>query len=246
MRHFIFLVVTILLAFSLTAYAATDNATEYTAPIPEQSLIPAVSISTKIPDIPEDSTLVVRVIESPEIDTRLTFCAVIISAVAVLFSAITLIVSVRLQIKHNRDEVRPIIAIHLDINDMSIKIKNHGVGPAIFKAMIWKDTQNNISTDTLEKLLVEKWNKLNYGNSFYIYTKPFLGNSSDPDILAPQEELFFMDGSKVNQHPMTQDEKRALGKTFRDIEVQITYTDLYGRNEWTLIKNLSFIASVGF
>lgn len=76
----------------------------------------------------DDDALSVRILESPEIDTKLSLCAVLISFLALFISFMT----VCLQIKHNHDEVRPILAIHLDINNMSIKIKNHGVGPAIF------------------------------------------------------------------------------------------------------------------
>lgn len=268
MKHLFSLMVTILLAFSTAVFAATDSkvvvqlqagrlvttaekyipsevkkvAEKSTNPMPKQTPMPTSSESTEVLDIAEDGTLVVRVIESPEIDTKLTFRAVIISAVAVLLSAISLVVSVVLQIKHNQDEVRPIVAIHLDLVNMSIKIKNHGVGPAIFKKMIWKNVKSNASANTLAGLLSEEWSKLNLESSFYIYTKPFAGDPNDPDVLAPQEELSFIAGGRPNCH-LTQDEKKELGETFRDIEVQLIYTDLYGRKKWTLIKSLSWIAN---
>ena len=210
---------------------------ESTESISKQARTPVISEST--PDIAEDG-IVVRVVESPKIDTILTLLAVIISAIAILLSAFSLVFSAKLQMKHNRDEVRPVIAIHLDKTNMSIKIKNHGIGPAIFKSIIWKNVKSNVSAYSIEKLLGEKWSKLNLGSSFSIYTKPFVGASDDPDILAPQEELFFINVGRDN--PMTLDKKRALGKTFRDVEVCLTYTDLYGREKWTLTKNLSWIA----
>lgn len=189
-----------------------------------------------------DDTLIVSVVESPEIDTKLTFYAVIISAIAVVLSAISLLVSAKLQIRHNRDEVRPVVAIHLDVNNMSVKIKNHGVGPALFEKMVWKNVKNGASADTLEKLLSKEWRKLNLKTPFYIYTKPFAGNLDDPDILAPQEELYFVKGDEFGQL-FSQDDKRKLGETFRDVEVQITYTDLYKKNKWILTKNLTWIAN---
>ena len=85
-----------------------------------------------------DGTLIVRVVESPEIDTKLTFYAIIISAIAVVLSAVSLPVSAKSQIRHNHDEVRPVVAIHLALINMSVKIKNHGVGPALFEKMVWE------------------------------------------------------------------------------------------------------------
>ena len=185
-----------------------------------------------------DNALPVRVLESPEIDTKLSLCAVLIAFSALFISFLT----VRLQIRHNRDEVRPILAIHLDINDMSIKIKNHGVGPAIFASMEWQNTKSKISANTLEELLDELWSGLNCGNSFYIYTKPFMDDLEDPDVLAPQEELYFIDGSRNNKHKMTLEEKRLLGQTFSGVKVTIIYTDLYRSGRWVLTKDLSYIA----
>lgn len=211
-----------------------------TTPEPAPTAVPAES--GEVFNTAGDGTLVVRVVESPEIDTKLTFCAVIISAIAVVISAISLWVSAKLQIRHNRDEVRPVVAIHLDVSNMSVKIKNHGVGPALFEKMIWKNVKNGASADTLEKLLSKEWQKLNLKTPFYIYTKPFAGNLNDPDILAPQEELYFVKGDGVGQ-PLSQDDKRKLGETFRDVEVQIIYTDLYRKNRWILTKNLTWIAN---
>ncbi|MEY8390053.1 hypothetical protein AALA98_01565 [Lachnospiraceae bacterium 45-W7] len=213
-----------------------------------QTLAPA---PTDVPNEPsevlntaEDGTLVVRVVESPEIDTRLTFYAVIISVIAVGLSTVSLLVSAKLQIRHNRDEVRPVVAIHLDLNDMSVKIKNHGVGPALFEKMVWKNVESKSSTytDTLEELLREKWKELDLKTPFYIYTKPFVGNLNDPDILAPQEEIYFVKGN-WSGNSISKDEKIKLGETFRDVEVEITYTDLYRKKKWILKKNLTWIAN---
>lgn len=267
MKHLFSLIVTILLALSTAAFAANDSkivlqpqghslvmkseisipsevekaAKEFTDPMSKQAPSSVPLESTKALGIDQDDTLIVRVVESPEIDTKLTVYAVIISAVAVSFSAISLVVSATLQIKHNRDEVRPIVAIHLDLVSMSIRIKNHGVGPALFQKMVWRNVKSHASANTLAGLLNEEWRKLNLESSFYIYTKPFTGASNDPNVLAPQEELFFIVGDRPN-YPMTEEEKIKLGKTFKDIEVQLTYTDLYGRKKWTLIKNLSWMA----
>ena len=123
-----------------------------------------------------DGTLIVHVVESPEIDTKLTFYAIIISAIAVVLSAVSLLVSAKSQIRHNRDEVRPVVAIHLDLINMSVKIKNHGVGPALFEKMVWKNVKSGESADTLEKLLSKEWRQLSL-KPFYIYTKSFVGNA---------------------------------------------------------------------
>lgn len=265
MRYLFSLIVTILLFFSITVCAVADStvfshpqanrlvttsektipfevkssAEGSTGPISEQVRTSAVSGST--PDIAEDSIIDVRVVESPEIDTIFTVAAVIISAAAVIFSVVSLRVSVKLQKKLNRDEVRPVIAIHLDKTNISVKIKNHGVGPAVFKSQIWKNVESNVSAYSIEQLLGEQWSKLDLRSPFNIYTKPFAGASDDPDILAPQEELFFINVGSNN--PMTLEKKSALRKTFNNVEVCLTYTDLYGEEKWTLIKNLSWIAN---
>lgn len=108
--------------------------------------------------------------------------------------------------------------------------------------MEWQKTKSKISADTLEELLHEAWSRLNCENSFYIYAKPFIGDPDDPDVLAPQEELYFIDGSRNNMHDMTPKEKNMLGQTFSGVEVKITYTDLYRSGKWVLTKDLSWIA----
>lgn len=251
MKHSFSLIFIGLLIFLLTACTVTDSrvfthpqanklvtTSEISMPsgVKRLSGKPTEPISEPAPDIAEDS-IAVRVVESPKVDTSLAFIAIVISTIAVLFSAFSLVINVKLQIKHNHDEVRPVVAIHLDTIDMSVKIKNHGVGPAVFKSLIWKNVKTNVSANTIEKLLGEKWHELNLWEFFSIYTKPFVGALDDPDILAPQEELFFINASGANS-----DEKRALGETFQNVEICLTYTDLYENEEWTLKKNLSWIA----
>lgn len=108
--------------------------------------------------------------------------------------------------------------------------------------MVWKNVKSSESADTLEELLCKEWKRLGLETPFYIYTKPFAGNLNDPDILAPQEEIYFVDGNRLEK-PLMEDEKRKLGETFKDVEVEITYTDLYRRKEWILTKNLTWIAN---
>ena len=186
----------------------------------------------------ENGALEVRVLETPTIDTTLSLAAVVVAFAAFFVSLKT----IHLQIKHNRDEVRPILAIRLNSINMSIKIKNHGVGPAILTSMEWRNTETNQSAGTLTGLLGKAWYQLPFNYSFYTYTKPFDNDPNDPDVLAPQEEIYFIDGSRQNTYDMPPDEKHALGQSFRSVTVTITYTDLYKSQTWTLIKDLSWLA----
>ena len=190
----------------------------------------------------EGEALEVRVLETPTIDTTLSLAAVVVAFAAFFVSLKT----IHLQIKHNRDEVRPILAIRLDAINMSVKIKNHGVGPAILTSMEWKNTETGLSAPTLVKLLNQTWKQSNIKSPFYINSKPFVNDPNDPDVLASQEKFCFINAArhKSATYNLTAEEMCALKQSFRGVTVTITYTDLYKSQTWTLTKDLSWLAKM--
>mgnify|MGYP005777542553 CR=1 FL=1 len=73
-----------------------------------------------------------------------SICAVIISIVSMIFTVIFSL----LQLKHNRNSVRPISAIKFNDyeDEISVKIENVGTGPLIIKKMIFKNDYEESST----------------------------------------------------------------------------------------------------
>ena len=88
-------------------------------------------------------------------DNVISICAVIISVI----SLITSIVFSRLQMKHNKNSVRPISSITVSDyeDDIAVKIKNVGTGPLMIKALKFKD---NLQESSVLISMMPKINQL--------------------------------------------------------------------------------------
>ena len=77
-------------------------------------------------------------------DNITSICTVIISVI----SLVTTIIFSRLQIKHNKNSVRPISAIKVSDyeNDIAVKLENVGTGPLLIKRLRFKDRLRESST----------------------------------------------------------------------------------------------------
>lgn len=80
----------------------------------------------------------------------------IISCVAIFISLLSLGSSIYfscLQIRHNKNSVRPVSSIRLDDyeNELAVKIKNAGTGPLIIKKLIFKN--KNYTSNSLISLI---------------------------------------------------------------------------------------------
>ena len=186
----------------------------------------------------EDS-LDVYVKETPFIDTGISGASAILSFIAIIVSIFSVSMTkkmtkdtIDLQKQHNRDEVRPMLCIHFDATDMSIILKNHGLGPAVIKSMLWYDAHNK--EETLAKLNMSKWKKSEVEDIHY-YSKRFLDIKEDQDILAPQESLCFI---KCDYNDYSNNKR--LAESFADVKMELTYTDIYGTEEWTVKKDCSW------
>ena len=192
---------------------------------------------------------IVHKLETSVLDDILTITTVVVSIVALFVSIrsyrktteLTL-ETLKLQKEQNIDNVRPVLAVHLDANDISITITNHGLGPVVLKAMEYIDTVNKHQAKTLIELLLKKHTSFQTQTKLaikYCYTKPFDGNDLDPDILAPQESLIFI---RCEPNDLEPEERNLLYELFRDVTMKIVYTDVYNSKEWILQKDLSWFA----
>ena len=205
------------------------------------------STSDVISEIPEkitEDSLDVYVKETPLIDTGISGVSAILSFIAIIVSIYSVSMTrkmtkdtISLQKRHNRDEVRPLLSIRYDAHDMSIFVKNHGLGPAIMTSLTWCDGNN--SAPTIYKLNENKWRKLGVrlDNG---YTKRFLDDENDMDVLAPQESLCLIRGSIKNKGPENVENNRRIAESFADVKLVLKYTDIYRTKKWTVKKDCSW------
>ena len=187
----------------------------------------------------DEGSFNVYVKETPLIDTGISGVSAILSFIAIFVSIYSVSMTkkmtkdtINLQKQHNRDEVRPLLCIHFDATNMSIVLRNHGLGPAIIKSMKWYDANNE--EPTLVKLNTNKWKKSKVKDIYY-YTKEFSDIKEDPDILAPQESLCFIKCDYDDYY-----NKKRIAESFADVKMELTYTDIYESQEWTVKKDCSW------
>lgn len=194
----------------------------------------------------------IRVIDSPILDTCISAVAAIISLFAIILSFMSYRQTnkltkntISLQKKHNVDEVRPVVCIHLSDDPMSVTLKNHGLGPAFITSMKWSTSSAcNEGENTLLELYDRDLKKSRPKIYFdYIYTKPFLNNPDDPDVLAPLEELSLF---KIMTRHLTPEERTNIALFLKDTIVEIRYTDSYNSDTWSIKKNMSWFNHLVF
>ena len=153
--------------------------------------------------------------------------------------------TIKLQIQHNYDEVKPLVSIFFNAGDVSIVLKNQGLGPAIFTSMKWIDKENNEEFDSLNDLIKYKSNIGEFQDLiiYHIYTKKFWDVEEDMDLLAPQEELCLFrieDNEKITR----EENKANAAKILRNVEVIITLTNIYRSDIQTIKKNCTWFWNI--
>ena len=183
-----------------------------------------------------EQVVIVRVIESPKIDTLLSFAAVFLSLVAIVCTAIISYRTIKLQKQSNIERVRPIVSFKSSNNPIQIRIANDGIGPAVLKSITWYDG-NGKSYDNIKKLCringITKEYRLSYNISV------FDDNTEKYRALLPSEDLIFIE-SKAGILP---EQKQYLYWVLQNVTVKLSYTDLYESEEWIIDWDFSWYSS---
>ena len=157
--------------------------------------------------------------------------------------------NIELQIKHNRDSVKPMLSVDFSSGYIDqyfigeIKITNHGLGPAIIKALIFKKNEKEIVNKnkycTFLDLVCKRAEKeqldLPIDEIFKCYTKEFRNEPHDRDILAVNERLTLLFFKARNQ-----EEARKVGKIFNGVTMELVYTNIYDEEQEHIIKRLRY------
>ena len=134
-------------------------------------------------------------------------CAVSISIISMIF---TVIFSM-LQIKHNKNSVRPISAIRVkDYEDLlSVEIKNVGTGPLTITKLIAKnDVEESSELIKILPCIEQLWST-------------FVENIDGWTIPAGEKIIL------IEVEPKTQKIKNALRRSLSQITIVLHYTDIY-------------------
>lgn len=136
-----------------------------------------------------------------------SICAVVISTVSMVF---TVIFSV-LQIKHNKNSVRPISAIKVSDyeNKISVRIENVGTGPLLIKKMIATNDKRVSST------LISMMPKIN--QPWFTFTE-----SIDGWTIPVGGQIILLE-----LHPKSENVKKLVRKELSKITISLDYLDIF-------------------
>lgn len=157
-------------------------------------------------------------------DNWATILTIIIALAAVFISIITY----RSQVEHNKNSVKPIIDISLGdyVNDLFVKVKNKGVGPATIQSIHCLRTTDGLQQD--EPALI------NYFRDFPFVWTTFANDIKDRTISAGGE-MILLEAKCDNTEAL--DEIRSR---LKDIEIRIEYVNIYNDCMPTRKRDLSW------
>ena len=159
--------------------------------------------------------------------------------------------NLELQRQHNYDSVRPAVSLDYssDVNDHiyggSIKITNHGLGPAIIKGLNFKNDNgkrySNMKEyftflDLINERVEETGVELKTKDVFHsYYSKDFRNSDIDTSFLGVGETLPLIEFEARNKN-----EADAVVKIFDGLSAKLIYTDIYKSHDWIISKRLTY------
>ena len=157
--------------------------------------------------------------------------------------------NIELQKQYNRDSVRPALSVDFSTDSKDgvffgrVKITNHGLGPAIIKALVFKKDGkpivNNNQYCTFLDLVCKRAEEMNLqlpiNEIFTCYTKEFRDLSHDTDFLAVNESL-----TLLVFRARDQGEARDVGKIFNGVTMELVYANIYAEDQPHIIKRLGY------
>jgi hypothetical protein len=160
--------------------------------------------------------------------------AAMISAIAATISVVVIAISLRNQRRHNIASVTPIAYINpINYEDsIAVEILNSGTGPLVITQFEAKD-KNGRSENNLIGLMPELPNGI-YWATFFEYLKNF--------SIIPSHSLTLLKFSGNIEDPDFCKVRDTIRKRLSDIEITLTYRDIYGREMPKVHKGLEWFA----
>jgi hypothetical protein len=155
------------------------------------------------------------------------------ASVSALVAVILSVYSLAIQRQHNRLSVRPIANFgYVDFeNEISIWLRNSGVGPMKIDALSTRCSDTDVVTTTLIEQMSQKSVKGSWTT--------FSGNLKGRTLRAGGVlHLIKLKGDHAEQDFCAQ--RDAARKALLSIELKITYSDIYGRTVGTEKRELSW------
>ena len=148
--------------------------------------------------------------DSDQLIAITSICAVIIS----MFSLVLTIITSFLQMKHNKNSIKPIADIRVqDYEDMiAVRIENVGTGPLVVKKLIFtRDNDNREYSSLIEMMpyIKEPW------ATFF--------EKADGWKISVDGKIDLLELS-----PSLEESKESVREALSTITVSLTYTDVYG------------------
>ena len=169
--------------------------------------------------------------ENPEAVSALAaMISVFVAFVAILLT----VISLSMQRRHNLKSVTPIASIEpSDYEDLiEVKIRNSGIGPLIVTQFEAKD-KNGRSEDSLIGLMPKLPNGVYWGTYFE--------NLKNYSII-PSESLRLLKFSGKVEDPNFCKVRDTIRKRLSEIEITLTYRDIYGREMPKEHKDMKWFA----
>ncbi|MEG0835607.1 MAG: hypothetical protein RR413_09210 [Christensenellaceae bacterium] len=164
------------------------------------------------------------------LDNRFSFenWTAILTAVTAVMAIVISIITYRSQVKHNKNSVKPILNISVGdyVNEIFIKVKNKGVGPAtITLCNCIQSIDNRIRKETAV---------INYFDDVHFVWDTFANDITNLTI-APGGEMVLLRACIEDTESMN-----AIRKQLRNIEIQIEYIDIYNEKMPVARKQLTW------
>lgn len=152
----------------------------------------------------------------------------ILTAITAVMAIVISIITYRSQVKHNKNSVKPILNISVGdyVNEIFIKVKNKGVGPATITSC---NCIQSADAQVRKEPAV-----INYFNDLHFTWETFANDITNLSI-APGGEMVLLRACSEEIGSMN-----TIRKRLRDIEIQIEYVDIYNKKMPVAKKQLTW------
>lgn len=139
----------------------------------------------------------------------------ILTAITAIMAIAISIITYRAQVKHNKNSVKPILNISLGdyMNELFIKVKNKGVGPATIMSI--NCIQNTNDTIRLENAIIDFFSDFNFVWDTF-------ANDITNTTIAPNGEMVLIRARSNNTILLN-----TIRQRLQSIEISIEYVDIY-------------------
>ena len=168
-----------------------------------------------------------------ELNTIIAFLALIVSIVSIVFTAI----QVNIQKTHYKNLVKPISKIGLGDyeNHIFLKISNNGLGPLIVKKITVKNKYLTTESSFIDILPKEFAKSTHWENYTTKYEGRVLRQGQYLELISWKQSI----AEEYHSPKKVKEQRDALRSCLKDVSIDIKYTDIYGKEEFSEYLSLN-------